>query len=179
MKKVLGFVALAFAFLTTASASELWWTINDTDGTISVDGKDVTWDSAKLCANKIGYNYIDDTGSTFSKVSLEQLQDIGMAATELGSYGSAYTFYIELYNGDNVVGRSFVTKGPVGTAKGAVSYSDLSASVFIDAFETPSVSPYTGFATFTTANVVPEPTSGLLVLIGALALGLKRKREIV
>jgi len=166
--------------LTTASASELWWTINDTDGTISVDGKDVTWDSAKLCANKIGYNYIDDTGTSFASVTLSQLQDIGMASTALGDYGSGYSFFIELYNGKEVVGRSYVTKGPVGTALGAVSYNTLSANgnVFDNAFDTPATTPYS-FESFTTANVVPEPTSGLLVLIGALALGLKRKREIV
>lgn len=166
MKKIL-VVAAAFALAGMVQASELWWTVADAPADAG------TWDTAKLFANQTGYNY---GGTEVGSVSKDDLDNFGDAITDLGVYGnSAYSFYVELFNGDTTTGyKTYVqTANP---PKGAASYDSLSGSVLGDPFDYNTKSVYTGFSQFTTSNVVPEPTSGLLVALGMMLFGLKRKR---
>lgn len=166
MKKIL-VVAAAFALAGMVQASELWWTVN------SVPTEVGDWTTAKLFANQTGYNY---GGTAVGSVSKADLDNFGDAITDLGDYGnSAYSFYVELFNGDTTTGyKTYVqTANP---PKGAANYDSLSGSVLDDPFDYNTKSVYTGFSQFTTSNVVPEPTSGLLVALGMMLFGLKRKR---
>lgn len=171
MKKLL-LVACVGLMASFACASELWWTL---DTTATVD--DNPWSTAALFATSEGYNY-DGTkvGSTISKGLMD---DLGYVATELGGYGSStYSFYVELYNSSNErIGASYVSLGGEGARpQGATSYDDLSGALYTPGMSTVNVTPYAGFSNFTTSQVVPEPTSGLLMLIGLAGLALKRKR---
>lgn len=173
-KSMVLFVAIATASLL--QASELWWTVAGADsGSTSVDGTATTWDTAKLYASANGYNYGSDM-AVGSAVTASDLATYGGAFTELGDYDSStYSFYVELLNGDSVVGRSYVSKET--PLQGATPYSNFSGSLDGGNVQNPlSASSAYSFSQFTTSNVVPEPTSGLLVLFGMMALGLKRKR---
>ena len=172
MKKIV-ILAVAAAMASLSQASELYWTVNNP---MSVDGGTAqSWDTAKLFVNNTGYNY---GGTQIDSVTAEQMTDWGTWNSDLGQYGtSAYSFYVELYNSNNEsLGKSYVS---TSTPQGAVSYTELAnAGAIYDSgsIMNPTASAYTGFSSFTTSNVVPEPTSGLLVLFGMMALGLKRKR---
>lgn len=87
-----------------------------------------------------------------------------------------YSFYIEFARYDEVSGQ-IVTTGFSDTTftDGPKTYAQLESAGFIDAQLTPGVPAYwhgDGYVT-------PEPTSGLLVLIGLGLLGLKRRRVVL
>ena len=67
-----------------------------------------------------------------------------------------------------------------GSEQGGRTYQELADSNAIDnrgVFTEGVASPYTGFdGGFTKSDVIPEPTSGLLMALGMMLFGLKRKR---
>ena len=82
-----------------------------------------------------------------------------------GSFNDSQSFFVELYNGSKWLAQS-----------AAISYSSLLSSGSL--IKSGGISPVSGnAASFGTYNV-PEPTSGLLFIIGGMLLGLKRKRQV-
>ena len=173
MKKALILVGAIAAF-SFSQASELWWTVNDT---VSVDGGEATsWTTAKLFASANGYNY----GGTQigDAVTAADMADWGFWNSDIDGYGSSYSFYVELYNSSNdSIGKSYVTLS--SPQQGAMPYNTLNTApinaIYDGNLMNPTASAYT-FSSFTTSNVIPEPSSGLMMLLGMVALGLKRKR---
>lgn len=170
MKKALILVGAIAAF-SFSQASELWWTVADT---VSVDGKSTSWETAKLFASANGYNY----GGTQigDAVNAADMADWGFWNSDLGGYGSSsYSFYVELYNSSEVsVGKSYVST-TTNPPQGATPYATLSGAIYDGNLMNPTASAYT-FSSFTTSDVIPEPSSGLMMLLGMIALGLKRKK---
>lgn len=174
MKKLL-VLAVAIVTASISQASELWWTVANPVNVSATPGGSTAsseWATAKLFASASGYN----TGG----IELDTVTSSDMAAyseiiTDLGAYGtSAYSFYVELFNSSSEsLGKSYMAAN-----QGATPYNDLVSAGAIDTgnIMNPTASAYTGFSSFTTAEVIPEPTSGVLVLLGMMALGLKRKR---
>lgn len=162
MKKILVGACVAFA-AAFANASELWWTV-------SQPASDFSWDTAKIYATANGTNFGETTA--IDEVSSAWMDKAGFAVTDIdGHMSSGTSFYVELWKQGEWVATSYTNLyGDKGV--GTVGLGALSASIG-DGMSTPS--PYTGFSSFT-ADVVPEPTSGLMVLLGLAALGLKRKR---
>lgn len=86
--------------------------------------------------------------------------------SDLGNYGSTgYSFYVELYNAS----LDSVYKGQT------VSYDQLAASGYISTGGV-SLPTFTATSGFNGASV-PEPTSGVLLLIGGAMLALRRRRR--
>ena len=160
MKKIAIF-AVAAVMAAFANASELWWTVNTSE---------FQWDTAKLFVTTEGSNFNGTLVESWSKTDME---DFGNAYTKIDDYmGSANAFYIELYKADEWLAASYTYMG--SKAMGANSLASLSGAVYSGGMQATGGTPYT-FTNFS-SNVIPEPTSGLMILIGLAALGLKRKR---
>lgn len=97
------------------------------------------------------------TGNLNDKIISYQA-DVGGFYSDIGSY-SGQSFFVELLNGDQRLAQSPLV-------------ALTSANIYSGSVSTPASAP----AHFGSYNV-PEPTSGLLFLIGGMLLGLKRRRQ--
>lgn len=166
MKSMMKTLALAaavmFATSLKAEDSYLYWMLEP--GT--TDGFD--WDTAKMkvisaanaedpSAPALGYLTYADTG----EVSMEpNLGDDGFITmlSNLGGYGSdAYAYILELYKGSEFAGQS-----------GALAYDPQ--------YMYNGIGSNPGMASFGDFTSIPEPTGGMLMLIGMSVLALRRKR---
>ena len=104
------------------------------------------------------------SGATFADIGSTKT---GLFAGSLDSFGSAYSFYIELMSDDATV---------LGRTTEVLSYADamIYATTFGGTDPLPSSAFGQGGLTMTMAPI-PEPNSAMLVLLGLAALGLKRK----
>lgn len=157
------FLAIALmAVSSAATASTLYWQVTDS-------GTDFTY--AELFAK-------DGSGNSYSidtrlADGVEAATDVGRTAaadwSDLGEYGSSdYSFYVELVNfssGSEV--RTSMNKDYPWT------YNELVSSGYVSTgnnISTPSA------AGALDGGSVPEPTSGVLLLIGGALLALRRRR---
>ena len=162
MKKIIfGLLAVLLAF--AVKAEFLSWYVGSTSnigGSTWTSGTDYT--SAKLYWNTTGNN---DSGTWLD--TIKPTPDSSVATLRVGSYGDDVYYYIELYNYDStVVATSEATPYASLVASGAISQSVTALNSVNYAWN--------GTATVAT----PEPTSGLLMLMGFAMLGLKRKKEV-
>ncbi len=153
MKKIILFAAIALA-ACVGRAEYLYWQIGDNvDATkfdsVSLWGSTAGGDKTRL----YGWDKDADLSKTYE--------------TDLGIYSGDNTasFYIEVANYENGAYNVVDTSKPI-------SYSDLAGYVHSSMQTISNVAAYTG-ATYTS---VPEPTSGLMLLMGMALVALKRKR---
>lgn len=151
--KMLAVVAAVLAMAGGVQADALYWMVDTTASDAAYKG---AFDSAGLYVVKKagGDEYLDGIVA-------------GAAPTlsDLKGYGSSeYSFYVELYN----------TAGDSVHKTQTVSYDSLLSSGYIatGGVLTPTVLASGGF----NGASVPEPTSGVLLLIGGALLALRRRR---
>ncbi len=178
MKKLLVLATAMFSY--AASASVLLWLVDQSDAT----SKGITsWDTVKVTYGT-GPTHPGDTTLENLSVggqSADALSDSMTSAqyqytinTEhfaladlagIDNYAGQY-YFIELYNNDQLVGYSTGVQGSSLTAS-IKEWSDLSNM-------TQSMTGWSasGF------TAVPEPTSGMLMLLGMALLGLRRKKAV-
>ncbi len=165
MKTVKIFAALAITLAATAARAEdsyLYWMVKDahySDSTIQF-----AYATIKAEGSDSYLNLYAPGGATSDINALASTGDGMSSSTDGGAfakfdYSSATTFLVELWNSDgSVVGWQSYSydawKNFVYTSTGAGSASPLTVS-----------------------TVVPEPTSGLLMLFGLAGLALRRKRR--
>lgn len=155
MKKVVLMIAFVLGGFMAANASYLYWQVDAS-----------THDNSPNVSTLYAY-----TGS--------QYYALGM------SEGLSGSFNTDTWTGDSITWSSNDTKYFVELANydtttytatsnyGPLNYSDISATVQLT--ELGKIATAWGAAQYT-AGAVPEPTSGLLTLIGMALLGLRRKR---
>lgn len=147
------------ALMGSASASTLFWQVNkDGAGSLGWDG---TGDPK--------YAVLKATTGTLAEgvgIAGYDLSEGKVWATDLGTYGnSSYSFFVELINASG---------SSVYTQKAATSYDNLLSSGYVSAsaLDRPTGALSGGF----NGASVPEPTSGVLLLVGSALLALRRRR---
>ena len=150
----IGVLCLGALLSSGVFAAELWWQITADTGK--------TFDYAKL--------YVTDgaTATQLEEVASdgESPSAVALHSTDIGTYNtSSYSFYVEMFNSSNV-----------SVGKGATwNYNDLSKYVGTSFMNTTTA--MTEASKFNMGSV-PEPTSGLLLLMGGAVLALRRRRRV-
>ena len=168
MKKVLIAGAVAIACIVSAKADYLYWQATaDQYNAAGIKGDDLNNAVSALW-------YTADNGASY-----KQLGDY-FDGTAVGSFDttsispnftdSNYSYYIELATYDSSTGIS--SKGSVGSLK----YADIATSGLLSAAQGLAQVKATWGNMQGSTKVVPEPTSGLMMLVGMALLGLKRRR---
>lgn len=163
MKKLILGIAVAVAGLQLSALADgeiLYWQVPTGSAAETVGN----YSYATLYANVTGggeVSLLGDTGATFVKDEM----DLGMAAYDLSQLGSTSvaSFFVEYFNDQHE----------------QVGYSDPATLSYLAQYMSnknsnppvPQAGPWQ--PTFT---AVPEPTSGLLMLLGIAGLALRRKK---
>ena len=185
---LLGFAAI---FLACAARAEddglrvLWWQVGDFTNPDSLENvavervnnggmttaADLGVTHARILEVSTGNTVLlldPDTADTYSLVAM----DVPMTwLADVSAYASGspeYAFIIELGNWD---GSNWSTLALSET----VSYNSLDANSHIDHVSGINPNPITPWVA--TSYVVPEPSSGLLLLVGAALLALRRRKR--
>lgn len=157
VKSVLLVAVIALASAVRAE-SYLYWMV-DSSSASAYD-----WDYAAIKVvndgNRVGYLTMDKE----KKFYADGANGIGGAWASLGSYESnTYSFIVELYSDEN---------GWQAQTSSAIAYQALSDGGYLYN-SMPSGGNKLVFGNFTSS--APEPTSGVLMLIGVSVLALRRK----
>ena len=173
MKKLLFILTVGIAVV--ANADYIYWmvdtpaSVNDFSGTPS----EVTWGNAIISMQDSGdvtvSGYTPGGSGYLDSLTYAQAQDFNaIDAYTYASIGSDYSgkyFLIELFSSD-------------GSWLGSTSASASSVAQYIFGDNSMAPMPAAAFGQGGTATYnVPEPTSGLLFLVGGMLLGLKRRRQ--
>ena len=158
--KLGAFAAVTF-FAVSVQASALYWQVTaDTGATFEYAQLMVTGGGL---SDPIALDMVEAEGSGPNYVTLTN--------TELGEYGTdAYSFFVEMVNYSN---DQFET-----VATGATySYNELVSSGYVATGATSTAAAQAAASQANMGSAVPEPSSGLLLLMGGAMLALRRRRQ--
>ena len=161
-------VILSMAVLPSlADVEALYWQV-----TSDMNPTPIQFQAAAMVAedgsgNKVYLN--DSNGNAWQAANNDKTTTESIASIWNDTYASGYTFYIELMNYDN---GNWYTAGTIDKGTGNWSYDDIKANIFS------SSSMAMNLATPLKSGTahIPEPTSGLLMLVGGALLALRRRR---
>lgn len=167
MKKLV--FALAVCIAAVANADVIYWMVDPNETVTGYDGQKHAWANAILTIQEDSGIYQHEFWNA-SEWSLAKKDAVGLAAwgdyeaAQLGSidYSGKY-FLIELFN-------------DAGKWIGGYSADAASVAQFITKNDMTPL-PSSGFG-MNVSYAVPEPTSGLLFLVGGMLLGLRRRRQV-
>ncbi len=162
MKKLIVVLGIAFAAISS-QAAYLFWQVDDTytvGNTTYTAGSQ--YNAARLWGNSGSGNvlldYIGAPGSNNAKLDVESFT--------YNAEGAKY--WVELVNYDSANDQANTVK-----TFDQFNYSQLSGAISTGAL---SVANMTALWNGAQVMATPEPTSGLMVLLGMALLGLKRKK---
>ena len=165
MKRILSALLISGALMASADDSYLYWMIGDTDPYSASD-----YTKVRVAAtDSQGVSYLDLYGpggdalntTTVSSSDINALKSNGQALyARLASDKTYSSFVVELLNGDRFVAQSET-----------LAYSQALAQ-YITTGNSMSLPNMWAASTF----AIPEPNSGLLMLVGMAVLGLRRRK---
>ena len=162
MKKCLLGLAIVFAAVS-ANAAFLYWQVGGSD----VTGVGTAYNTAILYAQKAGDEKVDLVLYDKDIPSPTLTTDLSKYSYDFSSTeGGAWSFFVELYNYDSTT-LNFVSTSETKT------YAQLleDGNIIPDALGVGNMHVWTG-GTYS----VPEPTSGLLMMLGFALVGLRRRK---
>lgn len=168
MKKLV-FALAVIASTAVFADSYLYWMVDTSTSyeyaRVSVDGNYLTiYDSAFDTPYTDGGATFTDGGGSVSAANMSAAQTDGeafyAALSSVPGASTASTFLIELYNDS-------------GTFVGQQALSG-NALVF---YNSVTAAPVVGLPTTASSFAIPEPSSGLLMLVGCAVLGLRRRKQ--
>ena len=178
MKKLIT-LAVAAGLAVVANAASVNWTAS----AIYQPGTTTAASQLLFCFDSSSYSYskaVADVAAGKTDFLSNALNPTGTASTSTGKLsatgvgtvadGSAMTGYMVILNATTVAGatKMAITEELTGTASGATGTAGKMAFG--------SLATLTSNAANWTTVSVPEPTSGLLLLLGVAGLALKRRR---
>lgn len=166
MKNMFKVVAVALASLVavTAKADALYWQVDE-------GSTDQGFQYAILNVTGNGITATRLAGASAEGTAPNQY--VSVQNTDISSYASSgYSFFVELANYNN-------GSWEVVTSGTPVSYDNLVSGGYVAATfqQGLAISQSGGYNLGAGAAAVPEPTSGLLLLIGGAMLALRRRRQ--
>jgi len=168
MKKVVFALAVVVALSVRADDSYLYWMAGaipsqydyKTVNLVAMNSDTWSWSADKV--------YLTPEGASDGGVTMEQVVDVSAMSDALISNVSgvdnAWTFFVELLDGGSILAYS---DGLSYAA--ASSYMNSGSQFDIASANTWTTSSFT-------ATPIPEPTSGMMVLLGMVVLALRRRR---
>jgi len=179
MKKILLGAVILATCLVHADDSYIYWMMDDT--TSGYDYKNVqisavdtsSWKSTPLELAIVEDSGYVSIGTSVSKEDANALKDAGFGFyVNLGEYATdAYSYFFELVNDSGQVVAHSNNGLSWAAAKTRLASAMGVAGTSGDPW-TPSEGGGGGFS----PGAVPEPTSGLMLLLGVAALSLRRRR---
>ena len=170
MKKILLIAAVAVAAFS-AKASYLYWQVSsEAVAAYATDSSAIYGVQVTLGGNAVTQSTTDGTSTGSSIVSLSTAQSPGYYI-DLASYSSSQSsFVIEIIQYD-----TSSKKWSTIAQSESLAYTAVSASNYV--VDTTSLTPGTAVAWTGGTYGVPEPTSGMLAMIGFALMALKRRRQ--
>lgn len=173
MKKLI--LGLAVAMVATfAQASYLYWQVDNSglkEG--SFNGHTITGYQLVGNGNVMAMTYLQDDDTWTTETAASVSPQVAQAGVYSNLSSTEYTYYIEVLGYDKAAyGEGNI--GVIAVSQGA-SYSDLVANGSV----APDLSSLAQAALAWNGGpsyAAPEPTSGLLLLLGGALLALKRRR---
>jgi len=168
-------ILLALAFVLPVKAEYLYWTVDfaETGATESPWADPTTTPQVWLVASTDpvsgkGGTVLSDIAGNASVPAVGGQAIGGIDITDLQSYSSsAYTFFIEM---GAIAGQADYTSA-------GMSYADLVSAGFVKSGWTAMDGFWNASMTaWSPTHAIPEPTSGVLTLIGVALLALRRRR---
>ena len=184
MKKLMVVLAI-FTMAAVTQAASFDWKTGTTGkiyeaGTTTLLGSGTAYifDAASVSQQTVLTAFLDDKTWTTGNLHSKSVSSGAIAATkgEAFSYGVAdttYNFYVALVNGDNIFisDTVSVTAPNISYETAQFNLKNASQAAVTELEKTGS---FAGGGWYT-ASSVPEPTSGLLLLLGMAGLALRRK----